>query len=94
MNPGPKSRVRDIARRFYTDAKEDSFPAQEILLGKLVDQVLVGNLAPGMKEVIDHALESGGSRKQILAHALRASKGAYPLTMAAIEAYLDEKGIQ
>jgi hypothetical protein len=71
-------------------------PDQEETLHQTVDRVLIDNLRPGLKEVLDEALSRGVSKARILQYIRcltggpRAPRGG--LTYLACEAYLDAKG--
>jgi hypothetical protein len=59
-------------------------------LRRLCDDVLIDSMSPTLKASLDRLLAAGEHKADILASVRRAAKGR-PLTVAAIEAYLESK---
>jgi hypothetical protein len=59
-------------------------------LTDLCDGVLIDSLPPSLKATLDRLLAAGEHRADILARVRRTAKGR-PLTVAAVEAYLESR---
>lgn len=63
-------------------------------LTALLAPVLIDGLPRGLKDAIDRALAAGAKRAAILARAKRLAGKRAPLTLAAVEAYLERRSAQ